>query len=247
MRNRVLGTGVTIDAPGFAQVDRRVGHHGMLGDQIGHGGIRQPACDRVGWLLGLLGMAGEAPLIVSVEDGLRRAELRRRLEVMRMMALRTTEFIAMVGKVYGALEFFLYPREVVRFIRSGGSTFPWMTFHASEDLLAEVWKNVEAFDVAFLASELAVIGGSLSHCVDRDLLSLAGSGMDVDPRTARMTTEALKALTLLDAHGGARRASRCRLQPEQAEREQRGFERAPSASGSGIGRAFNGSHTGRCA
>ena len=148
----------------------------------------------------------------------------------------------MVGKVYGALEFFLYPREVVRFVLLGVRTFPRMTFHASEDRLAEVRKNVEAFDVAFLASEFAVIGGSLSHYVDRDFLSLAGSGMDVDPRTPRVTTEALKALTLLDTHGGKRRASRCRLKPEQAEREQRGFERDPSAWGSGIGCASNGRH-----
>jgi hypothetical protein len=35
-----------------------------------------------------------------------------------------------------------------------------MTFHASEDRLAEMRKNVEASDVAFLASEVGVIGAS---------------------------------------------------------------------------------------
>jgi hypothetical protein len=97
----------------------------------------------------------------------------------------------------------------------GVHTFAWMTFHASEDRLAEVGENVEAFDVAFLASEVAVIGGSLGHYVDRDLLSLAGSGMDVDARTPRVTSEALKALTLLDTHRGKRRGSHGRLGPEQ--------------------------------
>ena len=123
------GTGVTIDTPRLAKVDRRVGYHGVLGHQIGLGRIRQPAYDRVGRLLGILGMAGEAPLIVGVTDRLRRAEIRRRLEIMRMMALRTIKSLGMVGEVHGALEFSLYPREVVRFVLLGVRTFPWMTFH----------------------------------------------------------------------------------------------------------------------
>jgi hypothetical protein len=103
-------------------------------------------------------MAGEAPRIVGVEDRLRRAEVRRRLEIMRMVALPTTEFLRILGKMHRALEFFLDPREVVRFVLCGIRTSPWMAFHASEDRLAEVRANVEASDVAVPASEVAVIG-----------------------------------------------------------------------------------------
>jgi hypothetical protein len=99
VRDGVLGAGVTIDTARFAKVDCRVGYHGVLGHQIGLGRIRQSTCDRIGWLLRILGMAGEAPGIVGVEDRPRRAEVRRRLEIMRVVALRTTEFLRVVGEV----------------------------------------------------------------------------------------------------------------------------------------------------
>jgi hypothetical protein len=118
--------------------------------------------------------------------------------------------------------------------------------HVSEARLAGVRKNLETFDVAFLASKVAVLGGSLSHNVDQDFLALTGSGMDEGLRIAGVTTQAPKALTLLDAHRGKRRASRCRLKPEHVKREQQGLEKA-SAAGSGVGCAANGRHADRCA
>jgi hypothetical protein len=40
VRDRALGTGVTIDAARFPKVGRRVGYRGVLGRQIGLGRIR---------------------------------------------------------------------------------------------------------------------------------------------------------------------------------------------------------------
>jgi hypothetical protein len=99
--------------------------------------------------------------------------------------------------------------------------------------------------VAFLASDVAVIGGPLRRYVDQDLLALAGPGVDEGLRIAGVTAEAPEALTLLDGHGSKRRAGRCRLQPKDAEHQQRGSEGNPSASRSGVGCAFKGRHAGR--
>ncbi len=145
-------------------------------------------------------MTVEAHLVVILEDRLWRAEMRRRLEVVRMVALHAAELLTMLGKMHGALELFLDPAEVVGGVLLRTRFLARMAVIAGAYLLLEVRKGIETFDVTFLAVNIGMIGGLFKRYVDERVFFLAAERIGEDLGIARVTTNTLESLSILKIH-----------------------------------------------
>src|SRR3712207_1662454 len=98
---------MAVVTPRCTKMKRRVRNRGVLGHEVGLSRVGQPRANGVDLACSVCGMAVETHVVVVREDRLRRTEVRRCLEVVRMMALQTAELLAMLGKMHGVLEFLL--------------------------------------------------------------------------------------------------------------------------------------------
>jgi hypothetical protein len=163
-------------------------------------GKPRPSLNGVGRLFGITRVAIKTPIVMDLKDRPGRAEIRRRLEVVRMVTIAAAELLPMLSKMHGAPELSRDPSEMVGLVLLRAPALPRVAVHTPQSLLSEVRKRVKAFYVTFLTSDVGVIGGLFARYVHQRFFFLAGYRIGEKLGIARVTTDALELLSLLGRH-----------------------------------------------